>query len=102
MASALFGTARARITAAALSAGALTYAVSDYTYRSTSRPTLAAQSRPVALETADDAKRLGNDHCDCTPLWECMVAKCNGETCAACAPLETQLRACLAKSHKIQ
>uniref|UniRef100_A0A7S0VZA3 Uncharacterized protein n=1 Tax=Hemiselmis tepida TaxID=464990 RepID=A0A7S0VZA3_9CRYP len=99
MASALLANARARFAAAALSAGALSYAAADYTYRSASRPT--AQSRPVALEAAHDEKHLGSDHCDCAPLWECMSAKCNGESCAACAPLEMQLRACLAKSHKV-
>jgi hypothetical protein len=50
-----------------------------------------------ALPAAHDKQTLGSDHCDCSPLWECMQAKCRGELCSECAPLEQQLRACMAK-----
>ena len=58
---------------------------------------LSSESGEVGLTVAHDDVRLGSDHCDCTPLWECMVAKCEGQSCKTCAPLELQLRTCLAK-----
>jgi len=51
-----------------------------------------------SIAAGHDEKKLGSDHCDCLPLWQCMSAKCNGEACSACAPLEQQLAACMAKS----
>lgn len=84
----------------AAAAGGASVAGFDYMHRAskvTTGATPLSSSNPSALETAHDDVKLGNDHCDCVPLWECMVANCGGETCKACDHLDIQLRACLAK-----
>mmetsp|Transcript_57019 Transcript_57019/g.135416 ORF Transcript_57019/g.135416 Transcript_57019/m.135416 type:complete len:98 (-) Transcript_57019:194-487(-) len=49
--------------------------------------------------TAAETPSGSAPHCDCQPLWDCAVAKCNGQMpCTPCAELDTQLRACMARS----
>jgi hypothetical protein len=50
-----------------------------------------------AIPVAHDEQKMGSQHCDCAPLWECMQTKCRGESCSECATLEQQLRACMSK-----
>lgn len=84
----------------AAAAGGSAVAVFDYENRVSSVPARnnpLSGSSPSELAASHDDAKLGNDHCDCTPLWECMVAKCHGESCKACDYLDIQLRTCLAK-----
>jgi len=97
MAATRFGAALMGIAAAAGGAAVMGFDHVNRLSLATTGSTHLASSSPSKLEAAHDDVRLGNDHCDCVPLWECMVANCDGESCKACDHLDIQLRACLAK-----